>query len=147
MDPTWMRDTRGNLVWHTVVLLTVFLPLASLTVDIPEYFKAAAHLEQVLAASAQDATNTCLQLEQYSLTGHAALDAACLARVAQQRFALATAGLRAMRHQPVLVSVTCTDSCRTATLRGTVTLHVFFASSPVLVIAREVSSRTRMISG
>lgn len=147
MDPAFVRAARGDLVWNALLLLTVFLPLASLTVDVPEYFSAASYLEQALAASSQDAANACLDLQRYSQSGLAALDPHCLRRTAQQRFAQATAELAAMGHRPALVHTACRTHCQEVTLRGTVAVRVFFALSPALTITREATSRARMTAG
>ncbi len=143
----WLWDTRGSLVWNASVILFMFLPLASLTVDIPEYLRVASHLEQALATAAQDAANTCLDLEVFSQSGTVTLNAPCLRRVADQRFRQATAPLAASQHAPILVQVRCQDACQTVTLEGTATLHVFFDLSPAVTLSRTATSRARMTAG
>lgn len=147
MRPAWYRDTQGSLVWNAVVILAVLLPLASLSVDVPEYFRVASHLEQSLATAAQDAANTCLDLKSFSQSGVATLDLPCLRRVAGQRFDQATVSLADAQHAPSLTQVTCHDACQTVTLQGTTTVHVFFALSPAVTLVRTASSRVRMTSG
>ncbi len=147
MHPAWWRDVRGSLVWNAVVILLVFLPVASLAVDVSAYFRVASHLEQSLATAAQDAANTCLDLATFSQVGTATLDLPCLYRVAGQRFEQVTSSLATDQHVPSLTQVACHNDCQTVTLQGTATLHVFFALSPAVTVTRTVSSRVRMTAG
>ena len=147
MPAVWFRDTGGSLIWNAAVILLVFLPLASLTVDVPAYLRVASHLEQALATAAQDAANSCLDLSSFSQSGTAILALPCLQQTAQQRFDQATSSLAAAQHRPTLAQVTCHNACQTVTLQGTVAVRVFFALSPAITLTRSATSRTRMTFG
>src|SRR5690606_14330801 len=34
----WLQSSRGDMVWNALVLISVLLPLASLTLDVPRYY-------------------------------------------------------------------------------------------------------------
>ncbi len=143
----WVFGTRASLVWNTMVLMTVLLPLSSLVFDVPQYFAAAANLEMALEAAAQGAANDCLQLAAFSQSGMVRLDADCIGNQARRRFESLTGPLAAAGHVPVLTAAECRDSCQTVALRGTTAIRVFFSLSPKITIARTGSSQVRMTAG
>ena len=143
----WFSGTGANLVWNTMVLMTVLLPLSSLVFDVPQYFAAAANLEMALEAAAQEVANDCLQLAEFSQSGIVRLDAGCIDHQARRRFESLTGPLAASGHVPVLTASACKDSCQTVILRGTTALRVFFSLSPTITIARTGSSQVRMTAG
>ncbi len=147
MTWVWFKGTGANLIWNAAVILLVFLPLASLTVDVPAYFQVGSQLEQALATAAQDATNSCLDLPSFSQSGTALLELPCLRQTAQQRFDQATSSLAAAQHGPTLTQITCHSACQTVTLQGTAAVRVFFSLSPAITLTRSATSRVRMTSG
>ena len=138
---------RGNMVWSALLFITVFLPLASLSVDVPEYFRVATLLQGALDAAAQQAANDCLDLEGFSNTGTARLRADCVPQAAGWRFQSETAGLAAEGHSPSLMSAACVDGCEAVAVQGVVATRVFFSMSPRIRIARAARSDVRMVHG
>ena len=143
----FITNSKASLVWNTMVLMTVFLPLASLVFDVPQYFAAAANLEMALDAAAQEAANDCLQLLSYSQSGTTSLDSSCVASQARRRFQVLTDPMAAAGHVPNLTMVTCSNACRTLHLQGATTIRVLFSLSPPITIIRSSNSQVRMTAG
>ena len=137
----------GDMVWSALLFITIFLPLASLSVDVPEYFRVATLLQGALDAAAQEAVNDCLDLEGFSNTGTARLKSACIRQVAGQRFHSETSSLATEGHSPVLTSVSCSQGCKSLEVQGTVSTRVFFSMSPQIRILRAARSDVRMVHG
>ena len=138
---------RGDMVWSALLFITIFLPLASLSVDVPEYFRAATLLQGALDAAAQEAVNDCLDLEGFSNTGTVRLKSGCVPTAAGRRFQSETAHLAAEGHSPSLTSAACVDGCTAVALQGMVSTRVFFSLSPRIHIARTARSDVRMVHG
>ena len=138
---------KADMVWSTLLFITIFLPLASLSVDVPEYFRVATLLQGALDAAAQEAVNDCLDLEGFSNTGTARLKSTCIRKAAGQRFRSETSGLSVEGHNPVLTAVACTNGCRSLEVQGVVSTRVFFSLSPQIRIARAAQSDVRMVHG
>lgn len=137
----------GDMVWSALLFITIFLPLASLSVDVPEYFRVATLLQGALDAAAQEAVNDCLDLEGFSNTGTARLKSACIRQAAGQRFRSETSSLATEGHSPVLTSVSCSHGCKSLEVQGTVSTRVFFSLSPQIRILRVARSGVRMVHG
>ncbi len=138
---------KADMVWSALLFITIFLPLASLSVDVPEYFRVATLLQGALDASAQQAVNDCLDLEGFSNTGTARLKSACIQQAAGQRFGSETSSLTTGGHSPVLMSVACSNECRSLQVQGVVSTRVFFSLSPRIRIVRTARSDVRMVHG
>ena len=54
----WLTNKRGDMVWNTLVIVTVMLPLMSLTLDIPRYFILRSTLQNAADAAAEAAART-----------------------------------------------------------------------------------------
>ena len=48
------------MAWSALLFTTIVLPLAGLSVDVPEYFRVATQLQGTLDATTQQAVNDCL---------------------------------------------------------------------------------------
>lgn len=143
----FVMGRRADMVWSAVLFITIFLPLASLSVDVPEYFRVATQLQGALDASAQQAVNDCLDLEGFSNTGTAQLKSTCIQQAAGQRFRSETSGLATGGHSPELTSVACSNGCRSLQVQGVVATRVFFSLSPRIRIVRVARSEVRMVHG
>ena len=54
----WMAGKKGDMVWNTLVIVTVMLPLMGLTLDIPRYFILRSTLQDAADAAAEAAAQT-----------------------------------------------------------------------------------------
>ena len=135
------------MVWSALLFITIFLPLASLSIDVPEYFRVATLLQGALDAAAQEAVNDCLDLEGFSNTGTARLKSACIQQAAGQRFRSETSSLATEGHSSALTSVSCSHGCTSLEVQGTVSTRVFFSLSPQIRILRVAKSDVRMVHG
>ena len=147
MPYRFLSSTRASLVWNTMVLVTVILPLSSLVFDVPQYYAAATNLEMALDAAAQGAANDCLQLAEFSESGQTRLDEGCVNSQALIRFNDLTEQMADFGHESRLTTVDCRDSCQTVFLQGTTAVRVFFSLSPEIAISRTASSKVRMTTG
>ena len=136
---------KADMVWSALLFITIFLPLASLSVDVPEYFRVATLLQGALDAAAQEAVNDCLDLEEFSNSGTARLKATCIRQAAGQRFRSETSSLSVEGHSPVLTSVSCSNGCKSLEVQGVVSTRVFFSMSPQIRIVRAARSDVRMV--
>ena len=135
------------MVWSALLFITIFLPLASLSVDVPEYFRVATLLQGALDAAAQEAVNDCLDLEGFSNTGTARLKSTCIQQTVGQRFRSETSSLATEGHNPSLTSAVCSNGCTTVNVHGVVSTRVFFSLSPRIRIVRAARSDVRMVHG
>ena len=55
----WLVGDEGNMVWHALILITVLIPLASLTIDVPRYYTLRSRL-QLAADAAAESASRCL---------------------------------------------------------------------------------------
>ena len=54
----WLAEKRGDIVWNTLVIVTVMLPLMGFTLDIPRYFILRSTLQNAVDAAAEAAAQT-----------------------------------------------------------------------------------------
>lgn len=144
---TWLRGRQGDMVWSAVVLVTVMLPLAALTLDIPRYYRLAGQLNQALEAAAQDAALTCMDMAHFEHTGQIRMrDSLCLQVVAEGRFQdnvdeiLGRGGMF-----PQLVAVAYDPARQRVHVEGQAQMDVFFGLTPRITVRRTANSYIRMV--
>jgi uncharacterized membrane protein len=54
----WVAGKRGDMVWNTLVIVTVMIPLMGFTLDIPRYFFLRNTLQNAADAAAETAAQT-----------------------------------------------------------------------------------------
>jgi len=142
----WLRERRGDMVWIAIVIVTVMLPLASLTMDIPRYFRLSGQLSQALEATGQGVVNTCLDMGHFEQSGQVRLVDVCLYYESGALFVLNTQDLAGRGYQPRLTGIAYSHSTQRLYLEGEGSLSVFFGLTPALTLRRSVESRVRMVA-
>lgn len=143
---SWIADSRADMVWSAIVIVTVMLPLASLTIDIPRYFRLSGQLSQALETTGQGLVNTCLDMGHFEQSGQVRLVDVCLYYESGALFILNTQDLAWRGYQPLLTNFGYNPSTQRLHVEGEGTLTVFFGLTPALTIHRSVESRVRMVA-
>jgi len=141
----WLRGSSADLVWSSLLVITVLLPLASLTLDVPRYLILRTRLS--LAADAVAAgTARCVDVLHFQNTGESLLSAPCVNRTSQEIFAESTAGLAAKGFSPSLDGLTIDESADTVTVFTSGTTRLFFQLTPAVTLHVDSMARYRMDS-
>ncbi len=143
---SWLFGRRGDMVWSAIVIVTVMLPLASLTIDIPRYFRLSGQLSQALETTGQGLVNTCLDMGHFEQSGQVRLVDVCLYYESGALFILNTQDLAWRGYQPLLTNFGYNPSTQRLHVEGEGTLTVFFGLTPAITIRRSVESRVRMVA-
>ena len=142
----WLRGRRGDMVWSAIVIITVMLPLASLTIDIPRYFRLSGQLSQALEATGQGVVNTCLDMGHFERSGQVRMVDVCIYFESTALFTLNTQELTRRGYQPRMTDIRYDPTAQRLYLAGEGALSAFFGITPALTLRRSVESRVRMVS-
>jgi hypothetical protein len=126
----WLCNRDADLIWSSIVMVAVLVPLAALTLDVPRYFILRSRL-QLAADAAAEAAAQCVDIPHFQRTGETMLDEWCLLSepgyiFVQIHFGFAPGG-------------------DTITVQAEGTMPVFFALTPRLTLRVEAQSRYRVI--
>ncbi len=136
----WVVGDEGNMVWHALILITVLIPLASLTIDVPRYYTLRSRLQLAADASAESAAR-CLDFDHFRNVGESRLLADCVTTDLAQFFGLATQDLRAKGYSPALGGVAVDEVADTVAVDASGTTTLFFGLTPQFTVnVRAVSS-------
>lgn len=142
----WLIDGTGDMVWSAIVIITVMLPLASLTIDIPRYFRLSGQLSQALEATGQGVVNTCLDMGHFERSGQVRMVDVCIYFESTALFTLNTQELTRRGYQPRMTDIRYDPTAQRLYLAGEGALSAFFGITPALTLRRSVESRVRMVS-
>lgn len=131
------------MIWNALVLVTVMVPLASLTIDVPRYFILRSRLQLAVDAAAE-ATAACIDLPHFQASGEVRLEATCLATTPGDVFNAALGNLRASGYSPSLTAVQVNEVDDWVTVQGQGTTRIFFGMVPGLTVHTQATSRFRM---
>lgn len=135
----WLRQTGGDMVWSSIVLIAVLLPLAGLTLDVPRYYVLRSRLQLAVDAAAE-ATARCVDVAHFQHTGETRLDDWCRNAEPVYLFDSIMQPLLAKGYSPRLTAVEVDEVADTVTVRAAGDMRLFFAVTPPLTI--EVSARS-----
>ena len=139
----WLKASSGDLVWSSLLVIAVLLPLASLTIDVPRYLILRTRLS--LAADAVAAgTARCVDVSHFQNTGESRLNPFCVDRTSRDLFAEATTGLSANGFSPSLTGVAIDETADTITVSASGTTRLFFQTTPNVTVNVDSRSRFRM---
>ena len=133
---------RGDLVWNTLVVITVLIPLAGLAIDVPRYFTLRTRL-QLAADAAAEAAARSVDIPHFRNTGEVRLAGDAYGNAAAE-FAGATGDLAARGYAPSLGAIQVDEGGDTVTVHASGTTQVFFALSPHFTVPVVAQSRFRM---
>ena len=139
----WLTDNAGDMVWQTVVLVSVLLPLASLCIDVPRYFTLRSRLQLALDGATQAAAQ-CVDFRHFQNVGETRLLPDCVQSESRLVFAHATQDIQSKGYQPALGNITVDEQrdLVSGSAHGTTTL--FFGLSPHFEVTVEAVSLVRM---
>ena len=136
----WVVGSEGNMVWHALILVTVLVPLASLTIDVPRYFSLRSRL-QLAADGAAVAAARCLDFDHFRNVGESRLRGDCVTVDSAQFFTLSTEDLASKGYAPALGTVAIDEVADTITVEASGTTALFFGLTPRFAVnVRAVSS-------
>lgn len=133
---------RGDLVWNTLEVITVLIPLAGLAIDVPRYFTLRTRL-QLAADAAAEAAARSVDIPHFRDTGEVRLDGDAYGNAAAE-FVGATSDLAARGYAPSLGAIQVDEGSDTVTVHASGTTQVFFALSPHFTVPVVAQSRFRM---
>ena len=126
------------MIWSSIVLITVLLPLASLTIDVPRYYVLRSRL-QLAADAATEATAQCVDVVHFQHTGETRLQAWCQADEPTLIFQPIVQPLLDKGYRPRLTAVEVDEAADTVTVRAAGETRLFFGLTPPVTL--EVSAR------
>jgi Flp pilus assembly protein TadG len=136
----FLVSRRGDLVWNTIILVAVFLPLAGLAIDVPRYFALRSRLQLACDAAAQAAAQA-VDIGHFMDTGQVRLRSDACGQ-AGWAFAAATENLHA---------AVALDSCQVdeagdgVLVQGSGVLQPFYNLGPAVRVRATAASRYRMV--
>ena len=142
---TWLHDTRADMVWNALVIVTVLIPLGGLSIDIPRYFNLRASLATASDAAAAAAAQ-CLDIPHFQNTREVRLLPACADAEARTIFAANIADLDAGAYAPRLDDVAIDEVGDSVHVRSSGDIRLMFGLSPAFTVQIEAESRYRMDS-
>ncbi len=140
----WLRHCGGDLVWNTLILVTVLIPLGGLSVDIPRYFLLRSTLATAADAAAADAAQ-CLDIPYFQNTGESRLLADCARSAAQDTFAANVDHLDPAAYHPHFLNLTIDETQDEVAVHVSGDLRLVFGLTPAFTIQVVAASRFRMI--
>lgn len=140
----WLRDRRGDLVWSTLIIVAVLLPLAGLSLDVPRYFLLRSNLATAADAAAAAAAQ-CLDVSYFQNRGETRLLPACAQAEAQDAFAANLRNLDAATYHPRFVSLSIDEVRDQVVVRAEGDLRLIFGLTPAFTVHIAAASRYRMI--
>ena len=128
---TWLQDRRGDLVWSTLIIVTVLLPLGGLSLDVPRYFLLRSNLATAADAAAAAAAQ-CVDAPHFQNTGETRLLPDCAQAEARDAFAASLHNLDPATYHPRFVSLSIDESQDEVTVRAAGDLRLIFDLTPRL---------------
>jgi hypothetical protein len=136
----WLLGRGGDMVWSALVIVTVLLPLASLTIDVPRYFTLRSRL-QLAADATAEAMARCVDTVHFQNVGETRLHRECVEADAGTIFGQATQDLAAKGYSPNLGAVAVDEAADRVTVDASGTTVLFFGLTPQFSVdVRAVSS-------
>lgn len=137
----YLAGRCGDMVWNALILITLLLPLASLSIDIPRYFVLKSRL-QLAADGAAEAAAQRVDVAHFRDTGEVRL-----ASDAYAQAHWAAAALLPMHERGYATTIerfAVDEQADTVTVGLVGTTHLFFGLSPAIRVRAEALSRFRM---
>ena len=140
----WLRDRRGDLVWSTLVIVTVLLPLGGLSLDVSRYFLLRSNLATAADAAAAAAAQ-CVDAPHFQNTGETRLLPDCALAEARDAFTASLHNLDPATYHPRFVGMSIDEGRDEVTVRAAGDLRLIFGLTPAFTVNVTAVSRYRMI--
>ena len=142
---SWLHDRRGDLVWSTLVIVAVLIPLGGLSIDVSRYFLLRSTLATGADAGAAAAAQ-CLDVPHFQNTGETRLLPDCARAEALDAFAANVANLDAVSYQPRFTAIAIDEGRDEVAVRAEGDLRLIFGLTPAFTVQVKARSRYRMES-
>jgi len=139
----WLSCNRADLVWSSIVVVAVLVPLAALTLDVPRYFILRSRLQLAADATAEAAAQ-CVDIPHFQNSGETRLDPWCVYGDAESLFHQTAAPLRAKGYGVYLAFLGIDPALQSVTVYAQGDMPVFFALTPRLTVRAQATSRYRV---
>jgi hypothetical protein len=140
----WFFNRDADLIWSSIVLVAVLLPLAALTLDVPRYFVLRSRL-QTAADAAAEAGAQCVDIPHFQATGETILDNWCAYNEPESIFRRSVAPLRVKGYGLYVAFIGIDQRQQSVTVYAQGDMPVFFALTPRLTVRVEATSGYRIL--
>ena len=140
----WIAGKKGDMVWNTLVIVTVMLPLMGLTLDIPRYFILRSTLQDAADAAAEAAAQT-LDASALINSGATQLWSSEAIRSAHNTFAAVAAPASSRGYQIGISAISIDESADQVEVVAYGKLRYMFGLTPEVTIQVRALSRYRHI--
>ncbi len=138
----FLEDVKGDIVWGTLVVATVLLPLASLAIDVPRYYTLRSTLQTAADAAAEGAAR-CINGPVFENMGEDSLYLSCVRREVVSRFYGTAHTLDGKGFSYRFGSASLDSRSITVTAQGSA--RVFFGILPGFTVHVRSTSRWRAV--
>jgi hypothetical protein len=138
----FLEDVRGDMIWGTIIVASVLLPLASLSIDVPRYYTLRSTLQSAADAAAEGASR-CVNGPVFENMGEDFLYASCVGREAVSRFYGTANSLAGKGFSYRIVGVSL--GYRSVTVRAEGSARVFFGILPGFTVHVQATSNYRPV--
>ncbi len=139
----WIAGKKGDMVWNTLVIVTVMLPLMGLTLDIPRYFILRSTLQSAADAAAEAAAQT-LDAAAFVNSGDVQLSDYAV-RSANDTFGAVAAPMTAKGYNLSLDGVSIDEGADEVSVAAHGDIRYLFGLTPSVAIRVTGKSRYRSI--
>ena len=140
---TWLRGRRGDMVWNALVIVTVFLPLAGLAIDVPRYFALRSRL-QIAADAGAEAAARQVDIPHYQNTGETRLNVDTYPGEAHWAFETAVTNLRAHGYTATFDNLSVDEVADAVTVDASGTIRLFYNLLPPVTVHTSATSEYRV---
>jgi len=140
----WLMGKRGDMVWNTLVIITVLLPLMGLTLDIPRYFILRSTLQNAVDAAAEAAAET-VDAETLIYSGGQDLLASGAVQYAHMAFDAVAAPMRARGYNLTIDGIQIDESQDRVTVTAHGDIQYLFGLTPSVAIGARGESWFRSL--
>ena len=136
----FLRGREGNVGFWALIIALVFLPMATLLVDVPRLYATSVRLQSAVDAAAE-AASRCVDVAWYQDTGETRLDAACAEAGARRHFEITAPSSPGV--QSAFGGIAVDETADVVTATGSARVRVFFRHI-TLTLQRRATTAFRM---
>ena len=142
---SFLTGRSGDMVWNTLVIVSVLLPLSGLAIDVPRYFSLKSRLQSAVDAAAEAAARE-VDIPHFQNTGDTRLKAS-YQDAAGWAFETAVADLRARGYTADFGGTTLDEAADAVGATGAGKIRLFYNLTPDLTITARAVSWYRLTRG
>jgi Flp pilus assembly protein TadG len=132
------------MVWNTLIIVTVLLPIAGFAIDVPRYVMLRSRLQIACDAAAEAAARQ-VDTAHYTTTGETRLNPTTYAGEAQWAFAQAVAGLTAKGYTASMTGIALDEAVDAVQVDAAGSLRLFYNLTPPVTVRTTATSWYRMV--